>query len=706
MRKIAWPYIGTQENEMASMKGHGNYRDFIEEGYTKLDSLTPEKFTTEDNQAPTATLSSGKRYTLSDDPMESNMFFDFLFDDIEDNSNVLVISDDTASLEACANERYNIFSLSKTSNFNSDKIICENGDSKYFKFNKKFDSFYLESNNLEDIKLSFLNLNDQLKNISYGYIKTNIKENDLKKSVEYANINFSSIKKINNSIFQIKINNLRNSNIVGVLDKFGSAKAAFICDIADSFEKKTVGLQAYGNIRNSFGLMFPYKRATDVSYHMGTVNYPIDIIFLDESLSIKKIERNIQPGTPGIFSCANVSAVLEVKGGMSSLLDISVGDQAFIDSAESLSSDSVIKNTAIKISSILPSNIYKHGDVNIKVNGTSEFSKTASIQNIDYIENKVAIIDLDLLFNYNVKVYKIASYDPNNIRIAINSSPKTISNNFIEIDIAKFASEEIGEQYCLPATISSFNESINFATKEALENILKFDGKIVLATKNDYNWSKIASILNFKTHTLFGKSFPTFEVLRMAQNDSILNASQERYKDFDLFFLNKKAGFPVPQDVVDKAKKAEKLFKESKKKSEELLRNLKKNLSVYQGIQADKEKVKNSKYEYNESVERNTEKLKKLLLDIKEGLKIMNEIKDISTTFEIISAVADSAMRSSKNVKEIFDLVEIIENDDFITQLTQKTGEAEKMFLDLANSKQRMINYINSDILGVLVITP
>ena len=84
----------------------------------------------------------------------------------------------------------------------------------------------------------------------------------------------------------------------------------------------------------------------------------------------------------------------------------------------------------------------------------------------------------------------------------------------------------------------------------------------------------------------------------------------------------------------------------------------------------------------------------------------MNEIKDISNTIEIISAVATSTMRSSKIVKEIFDLIESIENDDFITQLTQKTGEAEKMFLDLSNSNQRMVNYINTDILGVLVITP
>jgi len=704
VKKISWPYIGNFENEMGSMKDHGNYRDFIEEGYSRLDSLTPEKFTIEETANPTANITGGRRFVLTDDPMESNMFFDFLFndEDLLDNSNILVISDDIDSIESCASSKYNIFCLSKNSKLFSDKIVCEAGNPKYFKFDKKFDSFYLEENNFENLKLSFLNLNNQLKNISYGYIKTNLSIDDLKKAAIYGDITISSYKKILDSYYKISFNNLKNSKIIGVLDKEGATKAAFICDVADSFESKRSGLQAYSNIKNSFGLLFPYKKATDVSYHMGTVSYPIDIIFLDEQSLIKKIEENIQPGSPGIFSCAGVKNVLEIKGGMSGLLDIKVGDAIFLDSAENLSSSYLEKNTAIKTSKYLPSFTYKYGSVSIKVKGKEEFVKQAFLLD----NSNIGIIDLDKFLSYDVKIHKINSYDSENVRTIIGSSPQTIDLNYKNISILKYASTDIDQPYCLPATSSAFSEAFTFDIKNSLEEILKFNGKIVLATTHDFNWEKIGSILDFKTKILFNKNFSDFEILRYHKDDSLYEAARDRYANHDLYFLNKKAGIPVPKEDIEKAKIAEELFKKTKRESEDLLKNLKKNLSVYQTIQSDKERIKNSKYEYNESVKRNTELLKKILIDIKKALQIMNEIKDISNTIEIISAVATSTMRSSKIVKEIFDLIESIENDDFITQLTQKTGEAEKMFLDLSNSNQRMVNYINTDILGVLVITP
>jgi len=704
VKKISWPYIGNPENEMGSMKDHGNYRDFIEEGYTRLDSLTPEKFTVENTASPTANITGGRSFVLTEDPMESNMFFDFLFndEDLLDNSNILIISDDINSIESYASFKHNIFCLSKNSNFFSDKIVCESGDSKYYKFNKKFDLFYLEENNFENLKLSFLNLNDQIKNTSYGYIKTDLDTDNLKKAAEYGGISISSCKRFLNSYYKISFNNLKNSKIIGILDRSGNTKAAFICDVADSFESKKSGLQAYSSIKNSFGLLFPYKKATDVSYHMGTVSYPIDILFLDDQSLIKKIEENIQPGSPGIFSCSGVKNVLEIKGGMSSLLDIKVGDAVFLDSAENLSSSHLEKNTAIKTSKHLPSSIHKYGSVSIRVKGKEEFIKQAFL--ID--DSNIGIIDLDSILSYNVKIHKINSYDSKNVRAIIDSAPQTIDSDYNNISVLKYASTEMKKPYCLPATSSSFSEAFTFDIKNNLEEILNFNGKIVLATTHDFNWEKIGSILNFKTKILFNKNFSNFEILRYHKDDSLYEAAKNRYPNNDLYFLNKKAGIPVPKEDIEKAKIAEELFKKTKRESEDLLKNLKKNLSVYQTIQSEKERIKNSKYEYNESVKRNTELLKRILIDIKKALQIMNEIKDISNTIEIISAVATSTMRSSKIVKEIFDLVDSIENDDFITQLTQKTGEAEKMFLDLSNSNQRMVNYINTDILGVLVITP
>ena len=83
----------------------------------------------------------------------------------------------------------------------------------------------------------------------------------------------------------------------------------------------------------------------------------------------------------------------------------------------------------------------------------------------------------------------------------------------------------------------------------------------------------------------------------------------------------------------------------------------------------------------------------------------MNEIKDISTTAEIIDSIALSAKSASSLVKEIFELINIIEMDDFSEQLSSKTGEAEKILGDLKSSLSRSLQYINSDILGIVILS-
>ena len=57
---------------------------------------------------------------------------------------------------------------------------------------------------------------------------------------------------------------------------------------------------------------------------MGSVGYPIDIIFIDEESRIKKICKNIQPGSLGVYGCAGIKSVLEISGGLSDALGIKV----------------------------------------------------------------------------------------------------------------------------------------------------------------------------------------------------------------------------------------------------------------------------------------------------------------------------------------------------------------------------------------------
>ena len=85
--------------------------------------------------------------------------------------------------------------------------------------------------------------------------------------------------------------------------------------------------------------------------------------------------------------------------------------------------------------------------------------------------------------------------------------------------------------------------------------------------------------------------------------------------------------------------------------------------------------------------------------------KIMNNIKDISTTSEIIDALALSAKETSSLIKEIFNLIEKIDSPDFYEILSQKTNELDNLMSDLVSTISRMKQYINSNIMGIVILS-
>ena len=627
----------------------------------------------------------------------------FSIDEISDNSNILIISDDCDSIENYAGFKHNIFHISKKAESKSDILISKKADPRYYRYDKKFDLFVLNNNfDNDSFKLCLSNITSQLKNYAKGVIKTNLESKNVFAALSNFNIKVDNFK---DNIYKVSFNNLKNTKIVGVMDLSGDVKATFICDVADSVNEKIAGLQAYSNINKSFGLYFPYKKATDVSYHMGTVSYPIDIIFLDNELTVKKIDSNIAPGTPGLFSCGGVKAVLELNGNMSKTLEIKVGDQIFIDSADELNSNTIEKNIAIKKTTSINSKIKKFGSVGVKFVGSQKLSKVASLLS-DTKEYKYAILDIDSYLNLSLNLKKEALYDKYLLTKDVFGSPKTAEKEKLKIQLLKVAKSEIPNGYFLPETISGFNELINLKISKDLKELVNFDGKIVVASKHDLNYESTSGLLNSYSRLVFRKPFPAFDFIKIANDIDLYQAVSQRYNNSDLYFLNKKAGVKIPKNITDKAKEAEDSLKEAIEKSEKLIEALKKNLTVYQSIESDKERVKNSKFDYKESVGRNKNILKEMLLAVKEGLKKMNEIKDISTTYEIIGTIATASTKSSEIVAEIFDLIDIIETDDFIPKLSEKTSMVEKIFLDLKNSIERMMAFINNDILGVLVISP
>ena len=162
---------------------------------------------------------------------------------------------------------------------------------------------------------------------------------------------------------------------------------------------------------------------------------------------------------------------------------------------------------------------------------------------------------------------------------------------------------------------------------------------------------------------------------------------------------------PVSEDVKDKARQALRYIGRSSDLCTEVINNFNKNLSAYQKVDGNLDVIKGSKGKYNESCKRNSRVAKRMLLNVKNSIQILNDIRDISTTSEVISAVAEAAKASSASIEDIFKLIEALESEDFVQQLSDATAKAESSIGDTILTLNRAKDYINSDILGILVLT-
>ncbi len=102
----------------------------------------------------------------------------------------------------------------------------------------------------------------------------------------------------------------------------------FVAPVADTPAKKAAGLEVFESLKPEEGLYFPFEKHDSVTFHMGKVKFPIDIIFLMETphgMEVNKVVSDAQPGTMEYWTSRNTKAVLELSGGACKNKNINVG---------------------------------------------------------------------------------------------------------------------------------------------------------------------------------------------------------------------------------------------------------------------------------------------------------------------------------------------------------------------------------------------
>lgn len=99
------------------------------------------------------------------------------------------------------------------------------------------------------------------------------------------------------------------------------------CELAVDQDAQVVGLQKYSSMPTDHGMLFPYDPPQNVTFHMGNVRFPIDVIFVNRIGRIEHICENREPGVEEYWTHRQAAAVLEVNGGWCRAHGVATGDR-------------------------------------------------------------------------------------------------------------------------------------------------------------------------------------------------------------------------------------------------------------------------------------------------------------------------------------------------------------------------------------------
>lgn len=597
--------------------------------------------------------------------------------------------------------------LDQVQKYSSDSSVGLKKDLRFSTIDKKYDLFYFDFSKIKkaDLQYCLPNALAASKPLSAGFIY-GVSAEDLNR------LGFSkSLSLSGENTFFIRKNDLSKISSVKITSD-GADKAEFLCDVASTLEDKIAGLQPYHSLKYGAGLIFPYSKPQDVMYHMGSVSFPIDIIFVGSSGKIKKIAKNIAPGTQGTYGAADVSVVLEISGGASDILGLEVGDivscatpsQDTIDGFEKLSGYDT-KNLYVKTASFTRKISFGEFDV-LNMSDPENITASLLIKNASLSTSRIKKKDL--------AVYCFDSFVKSEMGLVSLSSDFSVgvdefisSNLRCDIPISK------------SAALSNFMAVSSFTPPEVrkafsmMRDDLSSGKRVVIATDLTGDLSKLKSLFlkraaeevmfDNKLHSVDVISMPTSNLI--AHNQELLSRFNSDSISIKVVAIDKSAGAPIPDEIKEQASKVVEILASIKESLDDLLIAFKRNQEQYNKQRGNVELIEGSGRAYHASCQRLSKVIVKMLLDVKKVIKIMGSIKDISSVDEKIDALSISCKEFVTVAEEVFALEKSVKEPTFVDDLTEITGNIEKAVEDIDNNIKNFSDYILKDILNKKVLS-
>ena len=112
-------------------------------------------------------------------------------------------------------------------------------------------------------------------------------------------------------------------------------KGTIDTELADSDSERERGLSFRNEMQISEGMLFVFDKSAKYAFWMKDMNFPIDILWLDEEGRVVYMEENVAVSTyPGYFiNEAKAKYVFEINAGMANKLGIYLGTKLVISTS-------------------------------------------------------------------------------------------------------------------------------------------------------------------------------------------------------------------------------------------------------------------------------------------------------------------------------------------------------------------------------------
>lgn len=107
-----------------------------------------------------------------------------------------------------------------------------------------------------------------------------------------------------------------------------SGEHRFDVEVAQTQQDKAFGLMFRTELGERAGMLFPYGEPQEITMWMRNTYIPLDMVFLKADGTVHRVEARTEPLSEKVIaSGGNVTAVLEIAGGIAESLKLKPGDR-------------------------------------------------------------------------------------------------------------------------------------------------------------------------------------------------------------------------------------------------------------------------------------------------------------------------------------------------------------------------------------------